>query len=293
MISRISHRVRPYVHNDTDEEFQNSWKHELVKNGTLRLKFSKARNNAKLRKLGYKHMYTFSLPSGYSCPQADICRSLANRKTGKIYDNKWSSITHNYKTRIRCFSASDESRSKQAREQRWYNFDLLRRFDGDGYYNVFDAKDIKLSSVIKASIPSNAEVIRIHVAGDFYNQRYFDAWVEVARMMPHIRFYAYTKSLEYWVNRLDLIPSNLALTASLGGKQDYLADVYNLKTAKIVWSPEQAEKNNLEIDHDDSHALFGDKSFALLLHGNQPKGTEANKALAKLRKQNIEYSYKR
>ena len=33
MISRISHRVRPYVHNDTDEEFQNSWKHELVKNG--------------------------------------------------------------------------------------------------------------------------------------------------------------------------------------------------------------------------------------------------------------------
>jgi len=238
-----------------------------------KLKFSQARNNAKLRKLGYRHMYAFSLPSGYTCPQAGICLSKADKETGKITDGK--------ETVVRCFSASDESRSPQARSQRWYNFDLLREFN-----------NMHMSDLIKQSIPSDADVIRIHVSGDFYNQKYFDAWLDVARMMPHIRFYAYTKSLQYWINRLDSIPSNLSLNASLGGNQDYLAYAYKLKTAKIVWNPEQAEKDNLEIDHDDSHALFGHTSFALLLHGTQPKGSEANRALSKLRKRNIEYSYK-
>ena len=242
----------------------------------MKLKFSKASNNVKLRELGYKHMYTFSLPSGYSCPQAGICLSKADRETGKVTDGK--------ETVVRCFSASDESRSPQARTQRWYNFDLLRHHE---HYSL------DMSSLIQQSIPDDAEVIRIHVAGDFYNQRYFDGWLDVARMMPHIRFYAYTKSIQYWVNRLESIPSNLSLNASLGGRQDYLAYRYKLKTAKIVWSPEQAERDNLEIDHDDSHALFGDKSFALLLHGTQPTGSEASIALSKLRKQNIEYSYKR
>ena len=242
----------------------------------MKLKFSKSQNNAKLRKLGYKHMYTFSLPSGYTCPQAGICLSKADRETGKVTDGK--------ETVVRCFSASDEARSKQARSQRWQNFDLLRHHED---------YSLDMSSLIKQSIPSNAEVIRIHVSGDFYNQRYFDGWLDVARMMPQIRFYAYTKSLQYWVNRLDSIPSNLALTASLGGTQDYLAYQYNLKTAKIVWSMEQADKDNLEIDHDDTHALFGDKSFALLLHGTQPTGSEANRALKLLRDRDIQYSYTR
>ena len=163
----------------------------------------------------------------------------------------------------------------------------------DSDYSEYPKSEKELSSLIKQSIPSNAEVISIHVSGDFYNQRYFDGWLDVARMMPQIRFYAYTKSLQYWVNRLDSIPSNLALTASLGGTQDYLAYQYNLKTAKIVWSMEQADKDNLEIDHDDTHALFGDKSFALLLHGTQPTGSEANRALKLLRDRDIQYSYTR
>ena len=56
---------------------------------------------------------------------------------------------------------------------------------------------------------------------------------------------------------------------------------------------EQADKDNLEIDHDDTHALFGDKSFALLLHGTQPTGSEANRALKLLRDRDIQYSYTR
>jgi hypothetical protein len=39
----------------------------------------------------------------------------------------------------------------------------------------------------------------------------------------------------------------------------------------------------LEIDHDDSHAYGGTESFALLLHGQQQKGSQAAKSLSALR----------
>ena len=41
------------------------------------------------------------------------------------------------------------------------------------------------------------------------------------------------------------------------------------------------------IDHDDTSAFMQDKSFALLLHGVQPKGSDASKALSVLKKQGI------
>ena len=90
------------------------------------LKFSKATQQAKLKQLeqwlGYKpSIYSFSLPSGHTCPFANDCLSKADRVTGKITDGK--------NTKYRCFSASDEARSPQARKQRWHNFDILRKQD--------------------------------------------------------------------------------------------------------------------------------------------------------------------
>lgn len=37
--------------------------------------------------------------------------------------------------------------------------------------------------------------VRIHESGDFYNQKYLDKWVEIAKRFPKIIFTAYTKSL--------------------------------------------------------------------------------------------------
>jgi len=61
----------------------------------------------------------------------------------------------------------------------------------------------------------------------------------------------------------------------------------------VVFSEEEAAKLGLEIDHDDSHAYKGDKSFALLLHGTQPKGTMAAKAKNKLVTAGVKHSYAR
>lgn len=221
------------------------------------LKFSKG--NAKLD----KKIYTFSIPSGWSCPSANDCLSKADPKTGKITDGK--------NTKFRCFSASQEALYPSVRKQRWYNFNLLRNAEN-------------LSELISKSLPKKAKIIRLHVGGDFYSQEYFDAWLDVAKRHTNVLFYAYTKSLNFWQNRLNSIPDNFKLTASEGGKKDNLITELGLKFAKVVFSEKEAKKLKLDIDHDDSHAYNGDKPFALLLHGVMPKGSLAAKALSTLKK---------
>lgn len=217
------------------------------------LKFGKG--NAKLG----KEVYTFSLPSGFSCPCALQCLSKADRETGKITDG--------VATEFRCFSASQEALYKNVRDSRWHNFESLRGLTSE-----------QMSSLISLSIPSKANVVRIHVAGDFFSQSYFDAWMSVARSNPDILFYAYTKSLHFWIARHGQIPANMVLTASRGGRKDDLIEQHNLREARVVFSEEEAESLGMEIDHDDSHAMKTGPSFALLIHGVQPAGSKAASA---------------
>lgn len=146
-----------------------------------------------------------------------------------------------------------------------------------------------MARIIVDSIPHNLGVLRINVAGDIFNQKYFDALIVVARSCPGVLFYAYTKSLPFWVARLDNIPDNLILTASYGGRRDDLIATHNLRSVTVLAddaSIEQADRENWPIDHDDSHAArpsMRDKSFYLLVHGIQPKGSAAAAALKKLK----------
>ena len=221
------------------------------------------KGNAKLGKL----IFTFSIVSGYTCPFAKDCLAKVDRITGKLTDGP--------DTQFRCFSASQEALFPAVRKSRWENFEKI----------VNAIKNNTLVELIINSIPKKATIIRVHVAGDFFSQAYFNAWMEVAKKRSDIVFYAYTKSIGFWINQLGNIPSNFKLNASYGGKQDNLIEQYNLKYAKVVFSVEQA--GNLKIDHDDTSAYMRDESFCLLIHNTQPKGSEASKALSKLRKLGI------
>ena len=60
----------------------------------------------------------------------------------------------------------------------------------------------------------------------------------------------------------------------------------NLRSAKVVFSESEAVELGLDIDHDDSHAArpsMRDQDFALLVHGTQPKGSDAATALKELK----------
>ena len=113
-------------------------------------------------------------------------------------------------------------------------------------------------------------------------------------MNPDRLFYAYTKSLPYWVDNLQVIPDNLILTASYGGRRDDMIVDYGLRSAKVVFSYEEADMLGLEVDHDDTHAanpFWATEDFALIIHGIQPKGSEAADAIKQLKHKKERYSY--
>lgn len=61
-------------------------------------------------------------------------------------------------------------------------------------------------------LPERVSVIRVHVSGDFFDQKYLDTWIKVAKEFPEKTLYAYTKSHE-----LDFSdrPSNFSIRLSL------------------------------------------------------------------------------
>ena len=235
------------------------------------IKFSKA--NTKLKKLyevpalakwlkGKRKVYSFDLLSGWACPAASACKSKVVIENGKrkIKDGK--------DMQFRCFSASQEVVYTNVYNLRKNNFDAIRSM------NSID----EIATAIQSALPKNAGIVRIHVAGDFFMKSYFAAWVRIARLNPDILFYAYTKQLQFMVELIkefDICPENLVLTASYGGTYDDYISKYNLRTSIVVENEIQASSLDLEVDDDDSHAAipeWRDKSFALVIHGTQPKG---------------------
>lgn len=243
------------------------------------LRFSKA--NAKIESLsavpsiaGYlankRKVYSFDILSGHNCPYAQQCRSSAvEGADGKRH------IEDGPDTVFRCFSASQEALFPAL-----YN---LRKANGDEILAIPNCVDVK--NALAAALPKNAGIVRIHVGGDFKTKQYFRGWALLAKSRPDVLFYAYTKSLPYWIADKDSLESipNFVLTASRGGYKDNLIGEHKLREAVVVFSEQQAADLGLPIDHDDSHAAQKGGSFALLIHGGQPAGSEAGKALRELK----------
>jgi hypothetical protein len=180
-----------------------------------------------------------------------------------------------------------EARHTSVRNSRWSNFNALRGKSRE-----------EMTRLILDSLSPFCGVVRIHDSGDFFSHDYLDAWLDVARQRPRTLFYHYTKSLRFWVNRLAEIGDghtpgtvpNFVPTASRGGRDDGLIEQHSLRSAVVVFSEQEAEEKGLQIDHDDSHAMRHGEDFALLIHGSQPKGSEAGQAVQRLREQGT-YGY--
>lgn len=185
--------------------------------------------------------HEFNLPAGWTCPWADNCLTKADRHTGKQIQTGRD---------YRCYAAAAE-RFPSARDSRWHNFEEVKRL-------------LKTTPTDQPfDIPARATHIRIHGSGDFFNQNYFDRWLVTARANPPIKFWAYTKSIGYWVARLHDIPDNLTLQASRGSKQDHLIDAHSLKCAEVFPNIDDVPAT-MQIDTDDTLAMHPGPSFALL-----------------------------
>jgi hypothetical protein len=185
------------------------------------------------------------------------------------------------------------------------------------YITSIGKKVHKKSLTTGGKVHSARAIIRVHVSGDFYSQEYFNAWMKAAAYFPDITFYAYTKSIPYWVKAeaAGIIPPNFKLNASYGGSKDDLIKEHEFTFARVCFSREEADnypytsadhstlmedKNGKPVqqywkdsegirhkidglpicEEDDSPAYDQDGPFALLLHGVQPKGSEAAEAIS-------------
>ncbi len=239
----------------------------LLKNEGLRPFWSGHATSATIGRKKKKKVYSLDLISGWSCPFAKDCLSKVH-----IIDGK-KKIVDGPDVQFRCFSASQEVFYNDLYDNRKRNFDLLKQKSQNEIFN-------QLSN----SLPDDACIVRLHVGGDIFSENYFLAWCELAESNPNILFYTYTKSLNFWVKNLDKIPANFVLTASRGGRLDHLIEEHNLRSVKVILS--ESDANGLPIDHDDSHAADPQKrgqDFALLIHGIQPKGSIAGKAVKALK----------
>jgi hypothetical protein len=150
-------------------------------------------------------------------------------------------------------------RYPSVRERLWTNFESVVRKSPEEIEEVLQC------------LPRKAKLVRIHAAGDFFSQNYFDGWLRFIRSREDVHFWAFTKSLPFWIARINEIPPNLMLQASYGGKHDELIDRHKLKYARVVWSKAEADSLGLEIDLDDRLAAYGSKPFALLENFTKPK----------------------
>ena len=225
-------------------------------------------------------VYSLDLLSGWSCPFAEKCKSKVYELAGQFTKsgNVKKKLVDGKKTEFRCFSASQEALLPNVYDRRKNNYDLL---------NECETSE-EMTELMQRSLPRNAGIVRQHVGGDFFNDKYFTAWLDLAEQNPSVLFYAYTKSLIYWARNIERIESldNVVLTASRGGSQDWMIQGYGFRESVVVFSDEQADEMGLEVDHNDSHAAVPDWSendFGLLIHGVQPAGSEAGRAVSALK----------
>ncbi len=158
-------------------------------------------DNSKLRKDKIKK---FSLPKGKTCIGAGDCLN-------------W------------CFAGKGFYRVHAKTIAKAHNRNLE-------YSKSEDFADKMIVEIVKRKL----KIIRIHDSGDFYSQEYLDKWTIIAGSLPHVRFYAYTKSLELDFTEFTRLP-NTKIIQSFGSKYDHLIDLR--KPHAIVFE----HKKNLEL----------------------------------------------
>lgn len=218
--------------------------------------------------------YAFGTLSGHSCKAAEDCLAWVNYdpSTGeyKLIDGDNATF--------RCFAASAEAVYNDAYNHRLANMQWVESFKSPN----------ALAAAMDEDLPADADYVRLHDAGDIINAIEFKAWVLLAKRRPDVVFYGYTKMLPLWVKYAHLMPDNLVLTASRGGKFDGMIDRHGLREAVVVYSQAEADELGLPVDQDDSTAArqdLRDQSFALIIHGQGKAGSRQAKVMTEHRRE--------
>lgn len=163
--------------------------------------------NSKLKKTSKKfglRVFNFGIPAyktadgKVTCPFADSCVKFCYARKGAYI---WSNV-------------------KPAFEKR---YKLTKQ---DDFINIMVAEILK----------KKVDYVRVHDSGDFYSPSYLQKWLDIAKKLPNVRFYAYTNSIKM-VKDIELT-DNWDIIFSDSGKQVDLIDKDNDRHTKIFHSHE-------------------------------------------------------
>lgn len=138
----------------------------------------------------------FSLPAVQTCPN---CRDCA----------------------ASCYAKAEEERWPNCRNQRQQNLALTHTPE---FVNL----------MVNEIIAKRFSIVRIHESGDFYDLNYLAKWIEIAKSLPNVKFYGYSKCFERFPNALGVFNGlpNVNIINSVtpyGGKnygsQEYVHDL--------------------------------------------------------------------
>ena len=186
-------------------------------------------------------IFNFSIPAGndkasgkITCPFAGSCLSLCYAKKGMYrFGNVERALTKRYEA------------SKEA--------DFVQRINDE------------LSKVKKGK----QVYVRIHDSGDFYSPAYFAKWLEIARLNPGVRFYAYTKSHSFIRGNFNL-PDNFDLIFSLGSTRDELINQETERHSKIFQSADEMAaagySDSSYLDINATKWITSNNKIGLLIH---------------------------
>lgn len=114
------------------------------------------------------------------------------------------------------------------------------------------------------------KAVRVHDSGDFYSMDYLRNWLEIARLNPDVKFYAYTKSLPFVhkAYELGLVPPNFRLIQSVGGLADSRIRT-DLPHARIFGTLEELQAAGYAdaSETDDASAFGSNPLIGLVVHG--------------------------
>jgi len=91
---------------------------------------------------------------------------------------------------------------------------------------------------LRREVAKGRNILRLHQDGDFYSQEYLEKWKTIARNVPEVTIYCYTKSFHLdWSG----LPRNMIVIQSYGSKWDHLIDREG-NTARVVNSGEEVNE---------------------------------------------------
>ena len=129
------------------------------------------------------------------------------------------------------------------------------------------SKQTNFNSLMNAEIKKKkANYIRIHDSGDFYSVKYLAKWIQIAEHNPSVIFYAYTKSIKFFVDGL-MLPDNMKIIFSEGSKTDNLINAREHRHARIFKDlTTLTAAGYIDASENDLKAITENKKVGLIFH---------------------------